>query len=69
MRKLGTQANRSPWDLVRLRALAALAKARGCYGMWVGVDVDNVAALATYRRAGAQEETPCVVQSWGFSKS
>lgn len=37
-----------------VRALAALAKARGCYGMWVGVDVDNVAALATYRRAGAR---------------
>jgi len=36
-----------------VQALATLAKARGCYGMWVGVDVDNVAALATYRRAGA----------------
>jgi len=51
-----------------VQALATLAKARGCYGMWVGVDVDNVAALATYRRAGAQEETACVVQSWDFTK-
>lgn len=29
-------------------ALADEAKARGCYGMWVGVDTDNEAALATY---------------------
>lgn len=51
-----------------VRALAALAETRGCYGMWVAVDVDNVAALATYRRAGAQDETACVVQSWDFTK-
>ena len=51
-----------------VRALAALAETRGCYGMWVAVDVDNVAALATYRRAGAQDETACVVQSWDFPK-
>lgn len=24
--------------------------------MWVGVDLDNVVALATYRRAGASDE-------------
>jgi len=52
-----------------VRALASLAKDRGCYGMWVGVDVDNVAALATYRRAGAQGEAACVVQSWNFTNS
>jgi len=50
-------------------SLAALAKARGCYGMWVAVDVDNAAALATYRRAGAQDATACVVQSWDFVRS
>ena len=49
-----------------VRALAALGKDRGCYGMWVAVDVDNEAALATYRRAG---EAACVVQSWNFLKS
>ena len=32
-----------------VNALAALARERGCYGMWVGVDTDNAAALATYR--------------------
>jgi ribosomal protein S18 acetylase RimI-like enzyme len=31
--------------------LAELAKEGGCYGMWVGVDSDNHAALATYRKA------------------
>lgn len=37
-------------------ALAAEAGARGCYGLWVGVDTDNEAALATYRAAGALDE-------------
>jgi len=41
-----------------VRALAALAKTRGCYGMWVAVDVDNVAALATYRRAARRTRQP-----------
>jgi len=48
-------------------ALGALARERGCHGMWVGVDVDNAAALATYRRAGAErEETPFVTLAWDF---
>jgi ribosomal protein S18 acetylase RimI-like enzyme len=47
-------------------ALAALARERGCYGMWVGVDTGNDAALATYRHAGADEEEPAVVFSWQF---
>jgi ribosomal protein S18 acetylase RimI-like enzyme len=51
-----------------VHALATLAKERGCYGMWVGVDTDNVAALATYRRAGAHEEAPAVVFSWEFPR-
>src|SRR5690348_15354837 len=37
-------------------ALAEVARCGGCYGMWVGTEVDNEAALATYRRAGAGEE-------------
>jgi len=52
-----------------VRALAALAQSRSCYGMWVAVDVDNAAALATYRRAGAHDEAACVVQSWDFVRS
>jgi aminoglycoside 3-N-acetyltransferase I len=50
-----------------VRALTAVASDRGCYGMWVGVDVDNDAALATYRRAGAGEQAPCVTLSWDLT--
>ena len=45
-------------------ALGALARNRGCHGMWVAVDPDNLAALATYRGTGADEEAPAVVFSW-----
>ena len=47
-----------------VQALAEIARARGCYGVWVGTDVGNEAALATYRRAGADEEAPFVLLSW-----
>ncbi len=50
-----------------VRALAALATERDCYGMWVGVDEDNDAALATYRRAGAREDAPFVALSWDLT--
>ena len=50
-----------------VNALATLARDRGCYAMWVGVDSDNAAALATYRRSGAHEETTAVVFSWDFA--
>ena len=44
--------------------LAMIARRNGCYGMWVGTEVDNMAALATYRRAGAAEEAPFTLLSW-----
>jgi ribosomal protein S18 acetylase RimI-like enzyme len=47
-------------------ALRAIAVERGCYGMWVLTDDDNVAALATYRAAGAGEPEPQVMLSWTF---
>jgi ribosomal protein S18 acetylase RimI-like enzyme len=50
-----------------VRALADLARERGCYGMWVGTEVDNAAAKATYRRAGATEETPFVLLNWDLT--
>lgn len=50
-----------------VRALAALAKDRGCYGMWVGADADNAAALATYRHAGSPEEASVVMLSWNLT--
>jgi aminoglycoside 3-N-acetyltransferase I len=50
-----------------VRALAELARGTGCYGMWVGTEPDNAAALATYRRAGASEEAPFVLLSWDLT--
>ncbi len=47
-------------------ALATLARERGCYGMWVGTEPDNVAALATYRAAGATSSNQFVVLTWEF---
>jgi ribosomal protein S18 acetylase RimI-like enzyme len=47
-----------------VRALAGVARERGCYGIWVGTEPDNEAALATYRRTGANEEAPFVLLSW-----
>ena len=45
-------------------ALAEIARASGCYGMWVGTETGNEAALATYRRAGAGEEAEFVLLNW-----
>jgi ribosomal protein S18 acetylase RimI-like enzyme len=47
-------------------ALADLARERGCYGMWVGTEPDNAAALATYRAAGAETPEPFLSLSWIF---
>jgi ribosomal protein S18 acetylase RimI-like enzyme len=48
-------------------ALADLARARGCYGMWVATGPDNAAALATYRASGAAPPEPCVTAAWEFA--
>ena len=45
-------------------ALAEIARRNGCYGMWVGTETDNDAALATYRRAGAGDEAQFVLLNW-----
>ncbi|MFF7181605.1 GNAT family N-acetyltransferase [Streptomyces sp. NPDC008121] len=47
-------------------ALAAVARERGCYDMWVGVDTDNVPALATYRSAGAADDGVFAMLTWEF---
>jgi ribosomal protein S18 acetylase RimI-like enzyme len=47
-------------------ALGDLARARGCYGMWVLTDEDNVAALATYTSAGGSR-SPQVMLDWDWS--
>jgi aminoglycoside 3-N-acetyltransferase I len=45
-------------------ALAEVARSGGCYGMWVGTERGNDAARATYRRAGASDETEFVLLNW-----
>jgi len=50
-----------------VRALAGIARADGCYGMWVGTETDNVAAQATYRKAGADDEAAFVLMSWDLT--
>ncbi|HLT97349.1 MAG TPA: GNAT family N-acetyltransferase [Acidimicrobiia bacterium] len=52
-----------------VRALAEVARAGGCYGMWVGVDPDNAAASATYRAAGAADPEPFVVFNWNLAET
>ncbi len=47
--------------------LAALARERGCYGMWVLTDRDNPAALATYRSTGADTDEATALLSWTFT--
>ena len=44
-----------------LDELATIATERGCHGMWVATEADNVAALATYRSASYTPPEPCVV--------
>jgi ribosomal protein S18 acetylase RimI-like enzyme len=44
--------------------LAALARQRGCRGMWVLTDEDDVAATTTYRRAGATIEERSLLLEW-----
>ena len=44
--------------------LATLARERGCYGMFVLTDDDNVAALATYRSAGGAKASRQLMLEW-----
>lgn len=47
-------------------ALADVARERGCHGMWVLTDEDNVAAQATYSGAGGAAERTQVMFAWDF---
>ncbi len=47
-------------------ALADLARAHDCYGMWVATEPDNAAALATYRAAGASPPERFMTLEWRF---
>jgi ribosomal protein S18 acetylase RimI-like enzyme len=48
-------------------ALASLARERGCYGMWVLTEHDNVAALKAYGAAGGVQDGRPVMLSWNFA--
>ena len=48
------------------RQLLAIARERGCYGMWVPLELDNEAAVATYRSAGADEPEGAVTMTWSL---
>jgi len=49
-----------------VEALAALARERGCYGMWVGTEPGNEAARRTYASAGARETPAHLILEWGL---
>jgi ribosomal protein S18 acetylase RimI-like enzyme len=49
-----------------VRALAELAKERGCYGMWVLTDADNLPAMGAYRAAGGTDPTLTTMLTWTF---
>lgn len=49
-----------------VEALAALARERGCYGMWAATEPGNQAARRTYARAGARETPAHLVVEWDF---
>lgn len=43
-----------------------LARELGCYGAWTITEDDNVAALATYRSAGAEADHTSVTEVWDW---
>lgn len=49
-----------------LAELRRVAVSAGCYGMWVGTEPDNAAAIATYRSAGFDppETTVTLAVEW-----
>jgi ribosomal protein S18 acetylase RimI-like enzyme len=47
-----------------VEALLGIARAHGCYDMWVLTDHDNDAALATYRTTGTTDESSHVMLTW-----
>jgi aminoglycoside 3-N-acetyltransferase I len=52
-----------------LAELTAIARRRGCYGMWVLTDTDNVAAVRAYSAAGGTPEGEHLMLSWDLTAS
>lgn len=51
-----------------LRSLGALAATRGLRGLWTATEADNLAAQATYARAGADAEA-VVAYTWSVPEA
>jgi ribosomal protein S18 acetylase RimI-like enzyme len=51
-----------------LRRLLEICAERGCREMFVLTDEDNVAAMATYRKAGGKREPDSVLWLWSWPK-
>ncbi|HLY15351.1 MAG TPA: GNAT family N-acetyltransferase [Candidatus Limnocylindrales bacterium] len=49
-----------------VEALLQIARANGCYDLWVLTDHDNDAALATYRTTGTTDESSHVMLTWAL---
>jgi ribosomal protein S18 acetylase RimI-like enzyme len=49
-------------------ALKAIARERGCYGMYVLTDTDNTAALRAYTAAGGVTAGTSVMLEWTFTR-
>ncbi len=47
--------------------LIAHVRAKGCVGIWLATEVDNVPARALYRKLAANETEAVVVYDWGES--
>ena len=45
-------------------AIKEIAEARGCEGIWIATEADNVAARGLYRSMDARETTGIVVYDW-----
>jgi ribosomal protein S18 acetylase RimI-like enzyme len=52
-----------------VEALAALARERGCYGMWVGTEPENEAARRTYASAGGRETPAHLIIEWDLGSA
>jgi ribosomal protein S18 acetylase RimI-like enzyme len=51
------------------KELAAIARERHCYGMWVLTDDDNAAAVRAYTNSGATAEGRHLMLGWRFEEN
>ncbi|WP_103502405.1 MULTISPECIES: GNAT family N-acetyltransferase [Streptomyces] len=61
---VGEEHRRRGIGTALVESLLAVARERGCYGMWVGLDTDNDAALRTYAATGGDHEGEAAMVIW-----